>query len=285
MTWLDLFWLVPLSVFLVAGCILAWGDEPSFLATLRSERRADTLLRGIATPEQYRQWRREQHIDIPSTHIAGITYRYMPGRMIGIYEAGGHVADLCIQTPEQVPSADLAAAHLLAIRACEADWLATGNLFYPRTLGPSIPYALFATSPPMQAIFALRSEGQTMDRHRRTAHATQPLTEVTIGRMREMDEVFRMHIAQHLREELTGGRIGGSRFGISPGERLLAEERERRQQEPSPPDPSEEPDPPAANQRYTVWLSLLACGIFIVPITAWAIFCATHMALVASWFG
>jgi hypothetical protein len=92
--------------------------------------RAEDLLRDVLDEREYQQLRQRGYLDIPSPSNPQRIYRIprFPGR-ISVYEGGKAERELCIQSAEPIPSADIVAMHKLMIEGDEKEYLAQANWF------------------------------------------------------------------------------------------------------------------------------------------------------------
>jgi len=99
---------------------------------LEAERRAETLLQEMLSPEQGRDLEHRGYLEIPSPSRQGRVYRIPRGRgMVSVYEDGRAIMSLCVQPVEWIPAADVVLMHKLMIEANEEDYLKTANQFEP----------------------------------------------------------------------------------------------------------------------------------------------------------
>ncbi|MCE7979803.1 MAG: hypothetical protein DYG89_01310 [Caldilinea sp. CFX5] len=93
-----------------------------------AEERAASLLREHLSERQYRQFRRDGYLEIPSQVQPGWSYRLpaRPGR-VTVYEDGAPIGQLCVIASEPVPHADLILAQKWLIEADEPAYLALAN--------------------------------------------------------------------------------------------------------------------------------------------------------------
>lgn len=94
----------------------------------KAEERAASLLREHLSERQYRQFRRDGYLEIPSQVQPGWSYRLpaRPGR-VTVYEGGVPIGQLCVIASEPVPHADLILAQKWLIEADEPAYLALAN--------------------------------------------------------------------------------------------------------------------------------------------------------------
>jgi hypothetical protein len=100
-----------------------------------AERRAETLLRDMLSPEEYRQLLTSGFLEIPSPTRVDRMYRIPRGPGQVLVEEHGRVQErLCLQ-PEVagLPEADVVLMHKLLIESDEEKYLQTANHF-PRSL-------------------------------------------------------------------------------------------------------------------------------------------------------
>jgi hypothetical protein len=100
-----------------------------------AERRAETLLRDMLAPEEYRRLLATGFLEVPSPTRPDRVYRVPrgPGQVL-VEERGRVLERLCVQ-PEVagLPEADVVLMHKLLIEADEERYLSTANHF-PRSL-------------------------------------------------------------------------------------------------------------------------------------------------------
>jgi hypothetical protein len=120
--------LVLLAVFITARC----------RKKTEADQRAGELLRALLTPVQYRQLRRQGHIDLKSPSDPARVYRVPqhPGR-VQVRVDGKLKEWLCLQSYEWVPDADLVVIHKLMIEADEETYLRKANHIEAITLWPN----------------------------------------------------------------------------------------------------------------------------------------------------
>ena len=148
----DFSWLAPVGAATVLLLILARGgavlsNAPAISARLSpwlrlhpwwpvpAERRAETLLRDMLSPDEYRHLLATGFLEIPSPTRQDRVYRIPRGPGQVLVEEHGRVLErLCLQ-PEVagLPEADVVLMHKLLIEADEDRYLATANHF-PRSL-------------------------------------------------------------------------------------------------------------------------------------------------------
>jgi hypothetical protein len=149
---MDLSWLIPVSAAATLVVILARGgaflsNAPAISSRLSpwlrlhpwwpvpAERRAETLLRDMLAPEEYRRLLTTGFLEIASPTRPDRVYRIPrgPGQVL-VEERGRVLERLCLQ-PEVagLPEADVVLMHKLLIEADEERYLATANHF-PRSL-------------------------------------------------------------------------------------------------------------------------------------------------------
>jgi hypothetical protein len=116
------------------GLILALGEliAHSSYGRPAAKRRADELLGGVLTPDQYSHLMQRGHLDIASPSDPDRIYRVPkgPGR-VQVREKGKLTMWLCLQPLERVPEADLLVMHKLMIEADEETYLRKANRFSP----------------------------------------------------------------------------------------------------------------------------------------------------------
>lgn len=101
--------------------------------------RAGALLRELLDEGEYQQLMRRGYVDVTSPHDAQRIYR-IPGYMglVRVYEHGKAVRELCLQSVEPLPSADVVVMHKLMILGDESEYLARARQ-YTRA-GPELRY-------------------------------------------------------------------------------------------------------------------------------------------------
>lgn len=99
---------------------------------LEAEKRAESLLQLMLTPEQSLELEHRGYLEVASPSRQGRVYRVPRGRgMVSVYEEGRAVMSLCAQPVEWVPGADVVLMHKLMIEGNEEDYLKTANQFEP----------------------------------------------------------------------------------------------------------------------------------------------------------
>jgi hypothetical protein len=124
------------GVFLILCGGLAWWlyHRESSLSSERTdaERRAQTLVGEMLTPQQKEQLAALGFVELRSRLIPGRSYRIPRRRgQVQVYEEGRHAGSLCIQPTRWVPDGDLVLMHKLMIEGSEAEYLRTANFFKP----------------------------------------------------------------------------------------------------------------------------------------------------------
>jgi hypothetical protein len=95
-----------------------------------ADRRAHELLRSVLNGEQYGQLMRNSYLEIKSPRDPGCIYRVLRTQgLVRVIEHGRHKANLCVQTRDAVPGADILVIHQLMIGADEETYLQTANTF------------------------------------------------------------------------------------------------------------------------------------------------------------
>lgn len=84
-------------------------------------KRADRLLVALLTSKQKAMWLRLGYILIPSAAMPGVVYKLPRQGMVGVYEEGHHVMDLCIHGNDALPLGDRIVSMKLLIEAEEAE--------------------------------------------------------------------------------------------------------------------------------------------------------------------
>lgn len=99
---------------------------------LEAEKKAESLLQQMLTPEQGLELEHRGYLEVASPSREGRVYRVPRGRgMVSVYEDGRAVMSLCVQPVEWVPGADVVLMHKLMIEGNEEDYLKTANQFEP----------------------------------------------------------------------------------------------------------------------------------------------------------
>jgi len=97
----------------------------------RAERRAESLLRAVLTPEQCHQLHWHGYLEVQSPSAAGRVYRVPRARggFVQVIEDGKAVMRLCVQPVERLPDADVIVLHKLMIEANEEHYLQNANKY------------------------------------------------------------------------------------------------------------------------------------------------------------
>ena len=100
---------------------------------------AEAVLREILDEREYRQLTQRGYVDVASPHDAERIYR-IPSYcgLVCVYEHGTAVRELCVQSVEPLPSADVVVMHKLMIQGNELEYLARARQ-YARA-GPDLRY-------------------------------------------------------------------------------------------------------------------------------------------------
>ena len=126
-----------LLMFAVAGVIVVeWsarrhddnrGERPAHV--LYAER-AEDLLGELLDDHEYRQLTQRGYVDVVSPHDEHRIYR-IPGYagLVRVYEHGAAVYELCVQSVEPLPSADIVLMHKLMIQGDEAGYLSRARQY------------------------------------------------------------------------------------------------------------------------------------------------------------
>ena len=99
---------------------------------LEAERRAESLLQEVLTPDEGRELEERGYLEIASPNRQGRIYRVPRGRgMVSVFEEGRAIMSLCVQPVEWIPAGDVVLMHKLMIEANEDEYLKTANQFEP----------------------------------------------------------------------------------------------------------------------------------------------------------
>ena len=94
--------------------------------------RAHALLRGLLTPEEYREVLTHGYLTLRSPNYPEVTYRIPRGPgFVQLFESGQRLVDLCVQPLALLPDDDIVVMHKLQIEGNEQEYLATANRFAP----------------------------------------------------------------------------------------------------------------------------------------------------------
>jgi hypothetical protein len=97
---------------------------------VRGDQAAETLLRDLLSPLQYRQVRAKGYLEVPSPTYPGRIYLVPRGPgQVAVLEGGQVVESLCVHPVGQLPEADLLLVHKLLIEADESSYLQAANHF------------------------------------------------------------------------------------------------------------------------------------------------------------
>jgi hypothetical protein len=100
--------------------------------------RAEALLRELLDEREYQQLRRRGYVDVASAHDPQRVYR-IPAYtgLVRVYEHGTAICELCLQSVEPMPSAEIVLMHKLMIqgdearyRACAREYVCDPDLHY-----------------------------------------------------------------------------------------------------------------------------------------------------------
>jgi hypothetical protein len=93
-----------------------------------ASQRAESLLRGVLTPDEYGRLSECGYLDVRSPSRPSRIYRVpRDGGIVVMRENGRAVGGLCVQPIQPVPAADTVAMHKLMIEGAEDLYLQTAN--------------------------------------------------------------------------------------------------------------------------------------------------------------
>lgn len=95
---------------------------------------AETLLRDVLSPEEYRQLCTMAFLEVHSPSYTNRVYRVPRGPgQVQVLEGGRVVERLCVQPVDALPEADVILMHKMLIQADERSYLESANHF-PRSI-------------------------------------------------------------------------------------------------------------------------------------------------------
>lgn len=95
---------------------------------------AETLLRDMLSPEEYRRLCASGVLEVPSPSYLNRVYRVPRGPgQVQVVEGGRVVERLCVQPVDALPEADVILMHKMLIQSDERAYLETANHF-PRSI-------------------------------------------------------------------------------------------------------------------------------------------------------
>ncbi len=123
-------------LFLAAGgLVLAWvpawsQQEVGMSLRVTPADCAEALLRDVLDEREYRQLTNRGYVDVRSPTNTQRIYR-IPAQvgLVRMYEHGVAVLELCVQSVESLPSADVIAMHKLMIQGDEQQYLGCARRF------------------------------------------------------------------------------------------------------------------------------------------------------------
>jgi hypothetical protein len=108
------------------------GLHHSNFEWLESQKRAEALLRGILSEQEYQQLTRRGFLEVPSPSLPNRVYRVPRNRgPVSVFEEDKLVMNLCIQPTKPVPAADVVMMHKLMIEGNEQEYLKIANQLEP----------------------------------------------------------------------------------------------------------------------------------------------------------
>jgi hypothetical protein len=92
--------------------------------------RAEALVRELLDEREYRQLKQRGYLDVVSLEDTQRIYR-IPAYigLVRVYERGMAVCELCVQSVDPLPSAELVLVHKLMIQADERKYRATARVY------------------------------------------------------------------------------------------------------------------------------------------------------------
>ena len=126
-------WLALLCCLIVVGASLSYQQvtRPAVLrcrTRLDARRRAEALLRGVLSPDEYEQLEVEGYLSVPSrSHPDRIYEIPRDCGAVTVREDGKVVGGLCLRAVEPIPAADAVALHKLMLEGAEEDYLRQAN--------------------------------------------------------------------------------------------------------------------------------------------------------------
>jgi hypothetical protein len=113
-----------LALALVATTLAVRGA----LGRQRAQRRADTLVRELLTPDELGTLQARGYLDVPSRITPGRVYR-IPARpgLVTVIDAGGFATRLCLVPARGVPERELILVHKLLLEGAEDEYWQRAN--------------------------------------------------------------------------------------------------------------------------------------------------------------
>lgn len=137
--------LALLLLLLASLTIIEWSarvrrnGSGSELAEPTPAESAETLLRELLDEREYQQLKHRGYVDVASPNDSQRIYRIPSyAGLVRVYEDGWAVRELCLQSVEPLPSADVVLMHKLLIQGNELEYLARARQ-YARA-GPRLRY-------------------------------------------------------------------------------------------------------------------------------------------------
>ena len=104
---------------------------------IRANQRAKSLLKQMLTTSEYHQILKYGYLDIFSPTELSRIYRVpFHGGLVKVFDSGRPIMELCVQSIEQIPHADVVLMHKLMIEACEDEYLRIAKHFAPGVISP-----------------------------------------------------------------------------------------------------------------------------------------------------
>jgi hypothetical protein len=134
-----------LALALVAATLVIRGE----LARTRAQRRADTLVRELLTPDELGTLQARGYLDVPSRLTPGRVYR-IPARpgLVTVIDQGQLATRLCLVPARTVPEPELILVHKLLLEGAESEYWQRANrltgLWWP---GPDATQVVLWTGP------------------------------------------------------------------------------------------------------------------------------------------
>lgn len=101
--------------------------------------RAEALLGELLDEHEYRQLTQRGYVDVVSPHDEQRIYRIPSySGLVRVYEHGTAVRELCVQSVEPLPNADIVLMHKLMIQGDELEYLARAREYV--RAGPELRY-------------------------------------------------------------------------------------------------------------------------------------------------
>jgi len=121
-------WIAIAAALGVILILVLLDDRRVLSKTEAADRRAEELLRGALTAEQFRTLTRAGYLDIQSRLEPNRVYRVRRRGPVEVYELGQYRFSLCLQPIKPLPTSDVVLLHKLLLEDDERRYLEIGNV-------------------------------------------------------------------------------------------------------------------------------------------------------------